>query len=93
MPSSFQKNKPVQCDFFADEKSIVVTIIDRGIGILPDELSLVFDSFYRGKNVNGYQGTGIGLYVTSKIINLFNGTITVKSVPDHNTIVSIQFTR
>ena len=87
----FSKNKPVQCDFFADEKSIVVTIIDRGIGILPDELSLVFDSFYRGKNVNGYQGTGIGLYVTNKIINLFNGVITVNSVPNHNTIVTIQF--
>jgi signal transduction histidine kinase len=89
----FSGNKPVQCDLYADEKCITIKITDMGIGIMPDELEKIFESFYRGTNVKGYHGNGIGLYVTYKIIDLFNGTISVNSVPDQNTIVTIQFIR
>lgn len=89
----FSKDKPVQCDFYADEKTIVITITDTGIGIMPEEIAKIFKSFYRGKNVDGYNGNGIGLYVTYKIISLFNGTISVSSVPDKHTIVTIQFNK
>lgn len=87
----FSKNKPVQCDLYADEKSIIVTITDAGVGIIPEELDKIFNSFYRGTNVKAYQGNGIGLYVTNKIINLFNGKISVSSVPGESTSVSINF--
>src|ERR1700733_7195180 len=73
----FSKNQPVQCDLYADDKSIIITITDAGVGIIPEELDKIFDSFYRGTNVKTYQGNGIGLYVTNKIINLFNGKIVV----------------
>lgn len=89
----FSRDNPVQCDFYADEKEMVITITDTGIGIAPDEIAKIFKSFYRGKNVNSYNGNGIGLYVTYKIISLFNGTISVSSVPDKHTIVTIQFKR
>ncbi|WP_295674790.1 ATP-binding protein [uncultured Mucilaginibacter sp.] len=89
----FSRNKPVQCDFYADDKEIVINITDTGIGILPEEIAKIFKSFYRGKNVEGYNGSGIGLYVTYKIISLCNGTISVNSVPDKQTIVTIQFKR
>ncbi|HEY5327288.1 MAG TPA: ATP-binding protein [Mucilaginibacter sp.] len=87
----FSGNKPVQCDLYADDKIIIVKIIDQGIGIMPGEMGKIFESFYRGTNVEGYQGNGIGLYVTRKIISLFNGTIIVDSVPLSHTIVTIQF--
>ena len=87
----FSGNKPVQCELYADENRIVIKISDLGIGIMPDELEKVFDSFYRGTNVTGYNGNGIGLYVTYKIISLFNGTINVNSVPGTGTTVTIQF--
>jgi len=87
----FSENKPVQCDLYADDKSIEVKITDQGIGIMPDETEKIFESFYRGTNVKSYQGNGIGLYVTSKIISLFNGTITVNSVPLSNTAITIRF--
>ncbi len=86
----FSGNKPVQCDLYADDKSIIIKITDQGIGIMPEEMGKVFDSFYRGTNVKSFQGNGIGLYVTNKIISLFNGTISVDSVPeqyDHNNTV------
>jgi signal transduction histidine kinase len=89
----FSGNKRVQCDLYADENRITIKITDIGIGIMPAELDKVFNSFYRGTNVKGYHGNGIGLYVTNKIINLFNGTITVSSIPGSSTSVTIQFTR
>jgi signal transduction histidine kinase len=89
----FSGDKPVKCDLYADEKKITIAIADQGIGIMPDELEKIFESFYRGTNVKDYNGNGIGLYVTSKIISLFNGTISVNSVPASNTIVTIQFNR
>ncbi|MDB5130732.1 MAG: cusS [Mucilaginibacter sp.] len=89
----FSKNKRVQCDLYADEKSIIIKITDMGIGIMPEELTNVFDSFFRGKNVKDFQGNGIGLYVTAKIIHLFNGTISINSIPREGTDVTIQFVK
>jgi signal transduction histidine kinase len=89
----FSRDKPVLCDFYADDNEIVITITDSGIGILPEEITKIFKSFYRGENVAGYNGSGIGLYVTYKIITLFNGTISVSSVPGKHTMVTVQFKR
>jgi signal transduction histidine kinase len=89
----FSENKRVVCDLYADEKAIIIKITDSGVGIMPDELDKVFNSFYRGTNVRAYHGSGIGLYVTNKIINLFNGTIIVDSIPGNSTSVTIKFIR
>jgi signal transduction histidine kinase len=87
----FSENKRVQCDLYADEKAIVIKITDLGIGIIADELDKIFTSFYRGTNGTSFNGNGIGLYVTNKIISLFNGTISVKSEAGSGTAVTIQF--
>jgi signal transduction histidine kinase len=89
----FSQNKRVQCDLYADEENIIVKIIDHGIGIMPGELEKVFESFYRGTNVKNFQGSGIGLYVTGKIIQLFNGTISIESIPGETTTFTIKFSR
>lgn len=75
----FSGNKPVQCDLYANGSLITITITDQGIGIPESEKEKVFQSFYRSANVKDYPGSGIGLYITGKIINLFNGTIYVQS--------------
>ncbi|HEY2581475.1 MAG TPA: ATP-binding protein [Mucilaginibacter sp.] len=87
----FSGNKPVQCTLHADEDCITIKVIDSGVGIMPDEIKKIFGSFYRGTNVKGYQGSGVGLYVTNKIINLFNGKITADSSPGKGTTMTIQF--
>jgi len=75
----FSGDERVQCDLYADDKFIRITITDSGIGIPTEESEKIFQSFYRGTNVKAYHGSGIGLYITSKIINLFGGTIDVGS--------------
>jgi len=89
----FSGKKPVKCDLYADDKLISIKISDQGIGIPADEVEKVFESFYRGTNVKGYNGSGIGLYVAGKIIKLFNGTILVNSNPGPGTAVTILFNK
>jgi signal transduction histidine kinase len=89
----FSANKRVNCDLYADDKIIKITITDVGVGIPPQELAKIFDSFYRGTNGKYFQGTGVGLYVTNKIISLFNGKIDVDSTVGIGTNVVISFIR
>lgn len=87
----FSDNQRVQCDLYADNGQIVITIIDSGIGIPVEEQKHVFESFYRAANVKSLPGSGIGLYITGKIIQLYNGRIDVKSEPGNGTTVTITF--
>jgi len=89
----FSANKKVNCDLYADDSIIKIAITDAGIGIPSEEQTKVFESFYRGTNGKYFHGTGIGLYVTSKIIGLFKGVISVESSVGVGTSIIISFTR
>lgn len=56
-----------------------ITIKDEGIGIDSRELNDIFKRFYRSKNVEKQNGTGIGLYLTRLILEKENGNIIVES--------------
>lgn len=56
-----------------------ITIKDEGIGIDSRELNDIFKRFYRSKNVENQNGTGIGLYLTRLILEKENGNIIVES--------------
>lgn len=58
----------------------VFTISDEGIGIKETDLPNIFDKFYT-KNYNGKEkGTGLGLYIVKRIIEMHNGEIDLKSI-------------
>lgn len=56
-------------------------IKDTGIGMSEEFVSRIFDPFERERNstLSGVQGTGLGMAITKNIVDLMNGTITVKS--------------
>ena len=89
----FSANQRVNCDLYADDKIIKITVTDAGVGIPIEEQVKVFESFYRGTNGKYFQGTGVGLYVTNKIINLFKGEIDVDSTVGVGTSIVISFIR
>jgi signal transduction histidine kinase len=62
-----------------DGKAIVIEIADSGPGIPPDELSKIFEELYRGANARGIEGSGLGLALAQRIVELHGGQIEVRS--------------
>ncbi len=57
-----------------------IQISDQGIGIAPEEYNFIFKRFYRSKQVEQREGTGLGLYLARLILSKEGGYITVNSV-------------
>jgi len=56
-----------------------ISIRDEGIGISEEDKTHLFSSFFRGRNVVNIQGTGLGLHIVKKYIDLLGGSITLDS--------------
>ncbi|MDG5799292.1 HAMP domain-containing sensor histidine kinase [Marinilabiliaceae bacterium ANBcel2] len=62
-----------------DGKTVFIDIIDKGAGIDEKDIENIFTPFFRGSNHSLAEGSGIGLPLAQRIINLHNGTIVVES--------------
>jgi two-component system, OmpR family, sensor kinase len=58
---------------------IVVVIEDRGVGIPEPDIERLFERYFRGSNVSGIVGTGVGLYLVKTVVDLHGGDIAVES--------------
>ncbi|MNI45880.1 Alkaline phosphatase synthesis sensor protein PhoR [compost metagenome] len=66
-----------------------IDVTDNGIGIPKEELEHIFKRFYRGQGARDYEGIGLGLYLTRKMITLQGGYITAASEAGRGTRLSI----
>jgi two-component system OmpR family sensor kinase len=62
-----------------DGRAIIVEVADTGPGIAPDDLESVFEELYRGTNARGVDGSGLGLALTQRIVDLHSAQIAVRS--------------
>ncbi|NKB16878.1 MAG: PAS domain-containing sensor histidine kinase [Pseudanabaena sp. CRU_2_10] len=58
---------------------ITIEVSDRGIGIPQESQKHLFESFYRASNVSSFPGTGLGMSIVKKTVDLYQGSITVDS--------------
>lgn len=61
------------------DTKIQITIQDQGVGISSEEMKYLFDTFYRGKDVGESFGSGLGLPIAKKLLDILGGTIEVQS--------------
>ena len=66
-----------------------VAIEDRGIGIPQPDKNRIHEPFYRGKNVSNIPGTGLGLHIVKKFVNILGGEILISSQENHGTKVEV----
>jgi len=73
--------KNIQLTIFQNEKALKIDAVDDGIGIAINEQKYIFDKYYRVpiNNIHSVKGLGVGLYLVSKIVQKYNGSIQVKS--------------
>lgn len=81
--------EPVSVQLQATRDLITVIVTDQGRGISEADSAHIFDPLYRGNNVEGVPGYGIGLAVTQKIIDLHQGTLQIDSNVNQGTSVTI----
>ena len=66
-----------------DGNSVSITVADTGIGIRPEDLSRIFDRFFRAENARSQEGVGLGLAIARQIVTQHGGGIKVDSAPSH----------
>ena len=63
----------------AEEGWLVVAVEDHGMGIPPADVGRLFERYFRGSNVSGIVGTGVGLNLVKMVVDLHGGHIAVES--------------
>jgi signal transduction histidine kinase len=86
-------NGEVRCVISELPDFIEISVADTGIGMHEDDIPKLFQEFVRLKNEKTVKitGSGLGLSITKKVVEEFyNGTISVKSVPDEGTTFTVR---
>jgi PAS domain S-box-containing protein len=68
---------------------MLCVIRDQGIGIPQADREWLFNAFHRGHNVSDRPGTGLGLVIVKRCVDLHGGKIKVESNPGEGTIVTV----
>lgn len=76
----------------AMDDHVQASVIDTGPGIASTDLPLVFDAYWSGAK-NRRNGTGLGLYITKRIVEAHDGRIWIESEPGHGTVVHFTLAR
>lgn len=77
------------------EKFIYIHIIDKGRGIEEDKIDRVFERMYTledSRNIN-FQGSGLGLTITKRLVEKISGEIFLKSTPNERTTFTVKLKR
>lgn len=71
------------------QDQLVISVLDRGIGISMNEREHIFQRFFRGLNAVNIEGTGLGLHIVKGYVELMNGTIDFVSDKENGTIFTV----
>ncbi len=73
-----------------DGRMAIVDVVDTGSGIPVDEIPHIFEELYRGQNARGVSGSGLGLKLVERIVELHEGAVFVRSKPEMGTVFTVQ---
>lgn len=84
------ESKPIEISTDVNNLTIEIKVKDYGVGIPEEDQEHLFERFFRGHNVTNIQGTGLGLNIVGRYVELMNGTITFDSKYEQGTIFIIK---
>lgn len=85
-----EENTQIIVAFSADQNEFCFSVKDSGIGIPEEEHEYLFERFYRAKNALNIQGTGLGLNIIKKYIDLMKGSITFQSALNKGSVFTVR---
>ncbi len=84
------EGSPVTLRTAIDDGCLRIIVIDRGIGIPLEDQVHLFDPFFRAQNVLTIQGTGLGLHLVKRYLDLMGGEINYTSIPGKGTTFNVR---
>ncbi len=87
------ENSIIEFNTKIDDDYIYISVKDNGIGIPESDQKNLFEPFFRANNAGNVQGTGLGLNLVTKYINLMNGSIEFTSQLNKGTKFRLKFSK
>jgi signal transduction histidine kinase len=88
---------PIKINLASDAESITVSIRDHGAGVRDEELTRIFEPFYRAGSLDSKhvstEGTGIGLAVTQRAAALHGGRVAARNAEGGGLLVTLTLPR
>jgi signal transduction histidine kinase len=69
---------------------MTISVRDEGIGISAEDQQHLFSSFFRGANAVNIEGTGLGLHIVKRYVELLGGSMQLESILDKGTTITIE---
>ncbi|GEM_PF-1966842 len=87
------KYSPIDSDIVLlhrkEGSNLIFVVKDHGIGIPKEQIRYIFEPFYRATNTGIIQGSGLGLSIVKRCIDIYHGKIEVESQVNNGTIVTV----
>jgi PAS domain S-box-containing protein len=74
-----EEDTSIIIDCKVSEEKLYISVSDSGIGISEEDKGHLFERFFRAHNAANIQGTGLGLHIISKYLELLNGSVSIES--------------
>jgi PAS domain S-box-containing protein len=74
-----------------NEEGVSFSVQDNGIGIPPEDQKHLFETFYRGTNVENIKGTGMGLHIVKRYLEVMEGDIWFRSALNEGSCFTVTF--
>jgi signal transduction histidine kinase len=84
------EGRPVILRTAVDDGCLRIAVIDKGMGIPPADQAHLFEPFFRAQNVLTIQGTGLGLNLVKRYLDLMGGEISFTSTPKEGTTFNVR---
>lgn len=81
--------RSIRISFSEEEDHVLVSITNTGHTLPQEEMTHIFDSFYRGSNSEQIRGSGLGLYICKEILHKMDGEIYAGTAKDNEFTVTI----
>ncbi|MCC6411701.1 MAG: PAS domain-containing sensor histidine kinase [Saprospiraceae bacterium] len=85
------ENKPIMVETAVKNEHVSIRIHDSGMGIPEADQKHLFSRFFRATNAGNIQGTGLGLYIVKRYVELMNGEIAFESHEGKGTTFWLNF--
>jgi PAS domain S-box-containing protein len=85
------ENSTIVIKSVLDEQGLIIQVTDNGIGISQKDQKHLFERFFRAENAINIKGTGLGLHIVAKFVEMLHGDIFIDSELGKGTTVTLHF--